>query len=131
MSWSGPASSGRAVVPPGWPAAVLPAGVDGWEDSAARWLLDVCPPEYRAYSGLRRYVVVLARFAVLHVEAMQAAARRGLSEGRTALADVAEPDVVERALATWQREQARLVALRREVGLVEDALRGRRFRARL
>lgn len=120
-----------AVVPPGWPAAVLPPGVPDWEDSAARWLLDVCPPEYRGYSGLRRHVVVLARFAVLHVEGMQAAARRGVSEGRTALADVADAEVVERAVATWQREQARLAALRREVGLVEEALRGRRFRARL
>jgi hypothetical protein len=74
---------------------------------------------------------VLARFAVLHVEAMQSAAKRGVSEGRTALRDVADPDVVERAVATWQLEQARLLALRREVGLVEDALRGRRFRAGL
>jgi hypothetical protein len=120
-----------AVVPAGWPAPVPPQGVDGWEDSAARWLLDVCPPEYRGYSGLRRHVVVLARFAVLHVEAMQAAAKRGVSEGRTALRDVADPDVVERAIATWQVEQARLVGLRREVGLVEEALRRRRFRARL
>ena len=110
---------------------MLPAGVDGWEDSAARWLLDLCPPEYRGYSGLRRHVVVLARFAVLHVEAMQAAAKRGASEGRTALRDVADADVVERAVATWQLEQARLLGLRREVGLGEDALRGRRFRARL
>ena len=121
----------RAVVPPGWPGAVTPAGVDGWEASAVRWLLDICPPEYRGYSGLRRHAVVLARFAVLHVEAMQSAAKRGVSEGRTALRDVADADVVERAVATWQLEQARLLALRREVGLVEDALRGRRFRARL
>lgn len=120
-----------AVVPAGWPAPVLPPGVEGWEGSAARWLLDICPPEYRGYSGLRRHVVVLARFAVLHVEAMQAAARKGVSEGRTALRDVADPDVVERAIATWQVEQARLLGLRREVGLVEEALRGRRFRARL
>src|SRR5215212_9655496 len=103
----------QAVVPPGWPGAVTPAGVHGWEDSAARWLLDICPPEYRGYSGLRRHVVVLARFAVLHVEAMQAAAKRGVSEGRTALRDVVDPDVVERAVDTWQLEQARLAALRR------------------
>lgn len=119
------------AVPPGWPAAVLPAGVQGWEGSAVAWLLDLCPPEYRGYSGLRRHAVVLARFAVLHVEAMQAAARRGVSEGRTALRDVADPDVIERALATWQLESARLAGRRREVGLVEEALRGRRFRARL
>ena len=120
-----------AVVPPGWPPAVRPAGAPGWEDSAVAWLLDLCPPEYRGYSGLRRHPVVLARFAVLHVEAMQAAARRGLAEGRTALRDVADPDVVERALATWEVEQARLVGVRRAAGLVEEALRGRRFRARL
>jgi hypothetical protein len=62
---------------------------------------------------------------------MQSAAKRGVSEGRTALRDVADSDVVERAIATWQVEQARLVGLRREVGLVEEALRGRRFVARL
>ncbi len=94
-------------------------------------MLDLCPPEYRHYSGLRRYVAVLARFAVLHVESMQEGARRGLSEGRTALRDVAEQDVVDKALATWELEAARLAALRRSVGLVEDALRGRRFHERL
>ena len=55
------------------------------------WLLDLCPPDYRRYAGLRRHVVVLARFAVLHVEANQAACRRGLSEARADLAQVAGP----------------------------------------
>jgi len=119
------------VVPPGWPRGVRPPGAPWWEDTAVAWLLDQCPPEYRGYSGLRHHPAVLARFAVLHVEAMQSAARRGVSEGRTALADVADPEVVDKALATWQVEQARLVGLRRAVGLVEEALRGRRFRARL
>ncbi len=95
------------------------------------WLLDLCPPEYRGYSGLRRHAVVLARFSVLHVEAMQSAARRGLSEGRTSLRGVVGTEVVERAMATWSLEEARLGALRRSVGLVEAALRGRRFPARL
>jgi len=123
--------TGAGVAPPGWPEQVPPPGAPGWEDAAARWLLDLCPPEYRGYSGLRRHVIVLARFTVLHVEAMQAAARRGLSEGRTSLRDVADPDVIERAMATWSLEDARLAALRRSVGLVEEALRGRRFPARL
>ncbi len=96
-----------------------------------RWLLDLCPPEYRGYPALRRHEVVLARFAVLHVEACQAAVRRGLGEARTALRDVAGPDVVEAAVETWQAEAARLLAERRAVGLVEEALRGRRFVARL
>jgi hypothetical protein len=95
------------------------------------WLLDICPPEYRSYPVLRRHVVVLARFAVLHVEASQAAVRRGLSEARAVLHDVAEPRAVEAAVETWHTEAARLSAERRAVGLVEEALRGRRFVARL
>jgi hypothetical protein len=119
------------VAPPGWPSEVRPPDAPGWEHTAANWLLDLCPPDYRAYAALRRHVVVLARFAVLHVEASQAACRRGLSEARADLRDVALPDVVEAAVQTFQREEARLVACRRAVGLVEEALRGRRYVARL
>jgi hypothetical protein len=119
------------VAPPGWPSQVRPPDAPGWEDTAASWLLDLCPPDYRGYAALRRHVVVLARFAVLHVEASQAACRRGLSEARADLRDVALPDVVEEAVQTFQREEARLVGCRRAVGLVEEALRGRRFVARL
>jgi len=119
------------VVPPGWPAQVRPPGAPAWERTAAAWLLDICPPEFRGYPVLRRHVVVLARFAVLHIEACQAAVRRGLSEARGVLRDVAAPDTVEQAITVWQAEEARLLAERRAVGLVEEALRGRRFVARL
>ncbi|MDP3894466.1 hypothetical protein, partial [Nocardioides sp.] len=102
-----------------------------WERTAVNWLLDLCPPDYRRYTGMRRHPVVLARFAVLHVEANQAACRRGLSETRADLRDVASLAVVEAAVQTWQLEQARLIGVRRAVGLVEEALRGRRFVARL
>ena len=98
---------------------------------AAAWLLDLCPPDYRRYAGLRRHVVVLARFAVLHVEANQAACRRGLSEARADLGQVAELAVVDAAVQTFQLEEARLLAVRRAVGLVEEALRGHRYVARL
>ena len=100
------------VAPPGWPR-------------------EVRPPDFRAYPALRRHPVVLARFAVLHVEANQAACRRGLSEARSALREVADLDVVEAAITTWQAEDARLLGVRRGMGLVEEALRGRRYVARL
>jgi hypothetical protein len=122
---------GRAVAPPGWPRQVRPPGAPGWEHTAVAWLLDICPPEFRSYPVLRRHDAVLARFAVLHVEACQAAVRQGLSEARATLRDVAGPGVVEAAVETWQAESARLLAERRAVGLVEEALRGRRFVARL
>ena len=119
------------LAPPGWPSQVRPPDAPDWERSAAAWLLDLCPPDYRRYAGLRRHVVVLARFAVLHVEANQAACRRGLSEARADLGQVASLDVVDAALQTFQLEEARLLAVRRAVGLVEEALRGRRYVARL
>jgi hypothetical protein len=121
----------RLVTPPGWPEQVRPPGAPAWERTATDWLLDICPPEFRGYPVLRRHEVVLARFAVLHVEACQAAVRRGLSEARAALREVADPDTVEAAITVLLAEDARLLAERRAVGLVEEALRGRRFVARL
>lgn len=121
----------RHVAPPGWPATVRPPDAPGWERTAEAWLLDLCPPEYRGYPTLRRHVVVLARFTALHVEAAQAACRQGLSEARAGLREVADPDTVEQAVQTWHAEAARLTGVRRAVGLVEDALRGRRYVARL
>jgi hypothetical protein len=121
----------QLVTPPGWPRVVRPPGAPGWERTAVSWLLDICPPEFRSYPVLRRHDVVLARFAVLHVEACQAAVRRGLSEARAELRDVTDPETVEAAVETWHTEAARLLAERRAVGLVEEALRGRRFVARL
>lgn len=119
------------VAPPGWPREVRPPDAPDWERTAVNWLFDICPPEYRSYPALRRHVVVLARFAVLHVEAQQQACRRGLSEARADLREVADLDTVDAALETWHAESARLLGVRRAVGLVEEALRGRRFVARL
>ena len=99
----------RPVAPPGWPAPVRPPGAPDWEGTASAWLLDQCPPEYRTYPALRR----------------------GLSEARGDLRDVADAMAVDAAVEAWHRESARLIGVRRAAGLVEEALRGRRFRARL
>lgn len=119
------------LAPPGWPPEVRPPGAPEWEGTATGWLLDHCPPEFRSYATLRRHPVVLARFAVLHVEACQAAVRRGLSEARAELRHLAGVEVVDAAVEVWLAEEARLSGLRRAVGLVEEALRGRRYVARL
>lgn len=118
-------------MPPGWPAEVRPPGAPDWEATASGWLLDLCPPDYRGYPTLRKHVVVLAMLATLHVEAGQAAVRRGLSAARAELREVADPDVVDEALAVLLSEEARLAAVRRSVGLVQEALRGQRYRPRL
>ena len=45
------------------------------------WLFDLVPPDYRAHEVLRRYPVLLARFAADHVDAGLEAARAGLAHG--------------------------------------------------
>jgi hypothetical protein len=119
------------VVPPGWPPQVRPPGAPEWERSAVAWLLDLCPGEYRAYAVLQRHPVVLGRFAAHHVHAGMEAARRGLATARVELRDVVPPEAVGAAVEAWEREGARLLGVSRSVALVEEALRGRRFVARL
>lgn len=119
------------VRPPGWPEQVRPPGAPDWERGAVAWLLDLCPSDYRGYDVLTRQPVVLARFAAWHVAAGAEAARRGLSAVRADLRDVAGPETVEAAVEALEREGARLAAAGRAVVVVEQALRGRRFVARL
>ncbi|GII88365.1 hypothetical protein Ssi03_63550 [Sphaerisporangium siamense] len=118
-------------LPPGWPSEVLPPGSPDWETSAVTWLLDAVPPDYRAYGVLRRYPLALARMARQHVNATVEAARAGY---RTAAVDLKEhlpPHAVEAVLAAYRREGPRLVELGASIALVEQALRGEPFVARL
>ncbi len=115
------------AVPPGWPAEVRPPDAPDWVASALGWLLDLAPPEYRGYPVLRRHPVALARLVVLHVEAGQEAVRHGLERARPQLRPVLPAEVVAQAVDVLIAEQRRLAGVRRAAGLVEDALRGRRF----
>lgn len=119
------------MLPPGWPREVAPPGSPEWERAATAWLFELCPADYRAHEVLRRHPVVLARFAARHVAAEVTAAREGLAEVRAELREVVAPEVVAAAVTALEHEGARLLALSRAVGLVERALRGERFRARL
>ena len=121
----------RDLVPPGWPAEVLPPQAPDWERSAVAWLFDLCPPDYRAHEVLRRHPVVLARFAAGHVAAGVDAARAGIRTARAELRGVVPPEVVEAALAAYDREGRRLVQAARQVALVDAALRGERHVPRL
>ena len=119
------------LVPPGWPEQVLPPQAEDWERSAVGWLFDLCPAEYRAHDVLRRHPVVLARFAAGHVEAMVEAARHGIRTSRAELRGLVPGEVVEAAIAAYEREGRRLVQVGRQVALVDAALRGERHVPRL
>lgn len=103
------------------------AGGSGRELTATEFLLDCCPADYRRYRLLRRHPVVLARFAAVFVEAQERASREGLAGVRMSLADLVAPEVIAGAVEVWSQQQAFLARLRREVTMVEEALRGRRF----
>lgn len=111
-------------LPPGWPEVVLPPGADDWEKSASAFLLDCCPPDYRLFPILRRYPVVLARFAAESVDAQLAACEAGMGQCRASLGDFVPPEALDQAAQAWSVAEAGWRRMRREVGLVEEALRG-------
>jgi hypothetical protein len=123
--------STRDLVPPGWPPEVLPPQADGWERSAVAWLYDLCPPDYRSHDVLRRYPVLLARFAAQHVAAGVAAAREGLRTLRAETAGELPPEAVDAAVGAYEREGRRLQRAGSQVALVAAALRGQRWVPRL
>jgi hypothetical protein len=114
-------------VPPGWPERVRPPGAPDWELTAVEFLLDCCPADYRRFQLLRRHPVVLARFAAVFVEAQVQAGQDGLGGVRVGLADFVAPEVVADAVEVWSQQQATLVRVRREVSMVEEALRGKTY----
>ena len=95
------------------------------------WLLDQCPADYRAHDVLRRHPVVLARFAAHHVDAALEGARSAYAGARRELRDQVSPDVLDASLRALEAEGARLARASREVALVEQALQGTRWRAKL
>lgn len=126
-----PRRPANGYTPPGWPQGVRPPGAEEWEVTAAAFLLDFCPADYRAYAVLRRHPVVLARFASAFVEAQVSASAGGLGTLRTGLHDHVPPEVIQAAVQAWEEQSARLQRVRREVSLLEEALRGRVFVQRL
>ena len=114
--------SAPAYVPP-WPAQVRPPGATGWEATAIAYLLDCCPPDFRAYRVLRNHPVVLAQFATHFVNGQHEASQRGLAAVRTSISEHVDAEVVEAATQAWLEQGARLARTRRAVALIERLCR--------
>jgi hypothetical protein len=110
---------------------VHPPGSEEFESTAVAWLLDVAPPDYRLHGVLRRYPIALAALARYHSKACVEGARQGYRAARTELADWMPPHAIDTVLAAYRKEGARLATTARAVGLVERALRGEVFTAKM
>lgn len=117
--------------PAGWPRAVPPAGVPGWERPLVAWLLDLCPPEYRAYPAIHRHPLLLAWLAERHVGAQLIAMREAYQVVRVEVGGRLPPGAVESVLDALRHEGRQLVATQRSIGLVRQALDGAAFVRRL
>jgi hypothetical protein len=120
-----------AYTPSGWPAGVHPPGSDDFESTAVGWLLDVVPPDYRLHGVLRRHPLALAAMARHHSKACVEGARQGYRTARTELTGTLPPHAVDSVLAAYRKEGARLAATAHAVSLVERALRGEVFAAKM
>jgi hypothetical protein len=120
-----------APVPPGWPDGVPPAHTPGWEDRAVLWLLDQCPPDYRAHDAWRRHPIALAWLAGKHLEGQVAAMRDAWREARVALGPHLPPQALPEVMAQIEAEGIRLLAASRATRLLLEALEGKVFAPRL
>jgi hypothetical protein len=102
-----------------------------WERSALNWLLDQCPPDYRGYGVLTRHPLALVHLAAVQVEASMQATKRARATARADLSESLPAPVLSELLDALDAEQARLIAVERGIGLLGQALRGRRFIPRL
>lgn len=118
-------------IPPGWPTGVHPPGSEGFEESAIAWLFEAVPPDFRLHGVLRRHPAALAAMARHHTTACVEGARQGYRTARTELAETVPPHAVDAVLAAYRTEGRRLAATAKAVKLVERAIRGERFTAKL
>ncbi|MFI6541448.1 hypothetical protein ACIBHY_53975 [Nonomuraea sp. NPDC050547] len=109
--------------PEGWPEEVLPPSAEGWQSTAAAWLLDGLPPNYRAHEQLRTYPLALAVMARHHLDQALIAARRGYGRVAVDHRGQLEPHIIEQLLGVYRMEGRRLQARQGAVHLIEQALR--------
>jgi hypothetical protein len=118
-------------IPPGWPTGVHPPGSEGFEETAIAWLFEVVPPDFRLHGVLRRHPAALAAMARHHTAACVEGARQGYRTARTELGEAVPPHAIDAVLSAYRTEGLRLAATVKAVELIERAIRGERFTARL
>lgn len=116
-----------AFVPPGWPPGVQPPGADGFLRTAASWLFDHCPPDFRGHDVLRRHPPLLARLAVEQLAAAVDACRQGYRTARADLREQLPTEVLDALIAAYEKEGRRLAAAHRAALLLQRAIAGERF----
>ena len=120
-----------AYTPPGWPTGVHPPGSEGFQETAIAWLFDVVPPDFRLHGVLRRHPAALAAMARHHTAACVEGARQGYRSARAELAARVPPHAVDAVLSAYRAEGRRLAETAKAVELVERALHGERFTAKI
>lgn len=108
-----------------------PPDAPGWQPAAVSWLLDHCPPDYRAYAAWRRNPVALAWVTVRHVDAQLEAMRQAYRDVRVELGDLVTTEALTEILADLEAEGVRLRGAARSARLVLEAMQGKRFIPRL
>lgn len=122
----------KGAKPTGWPDRVDPPGRHGgtWEQSAAKWLFEQVPGEWRDGRNGRQYrqhPLMLARDALYLVNGQLNGLREAYRKARVELADHFQPEQIEEQLEMYAEEGKRLEALHQQVQLVYDALSGVRW----
>ncbi|MEU0395564.1 hypothetical protein ABZ208_22800 [Streptomyces sp. NPDC006208] len=108
---------------PDWPCQVKAPGSHDWERTAARWLRDLLPARYAAYSPLNRHHILLARHAQLQLQHEMRAVRVALQTSRAELPTLGVAEaVIENTIRMYAIELEQLGRLARGVRLVTEAL---------
>jgi hypothetical protein len=110
------------MAPPGWPKDLPPPGTGEFDDRVVLWLLDRSPADLRT-SAVRQMPLALCCVVAHSLEGLLAGIRNAYRSARTELAEDISPNDFLTLQQALEAQGARLAATRREVALVEAALR--------
>jgi len=120
-----------SYVPPGWPEDLPPPDTEAFSAKVSGWLLDRCPPQFRATFTVRRHPSALAHVALYHSKATVAGQREAYRAARRLLAEQLSADALSGVLADLEATGHEVVSTLREVELVVEAMHGERWQPKL